>query len=525
MANKQLFSSASVHGLTVPPADATNEAGGVAYRRSPKEALTQFALTGTFGDTYYTNAQAQLDTVMTLAQSVDREYIAKLAVYARKRGFMKDMPAFLLALLSNDPASTRLVFPHVVDNGKMLRNYVQIIRSGMTGRKSLGTALKRLVNQWILDATPERIVAASVGNSPSLADIIRMTHPKARTYEQGALLAWVIGKVTDDQRAKLPAVVLELERFRADPTAPMPDVPFELLTSTPLTPAHWTQIAVQCGWHATRMNLNTFLRAQVFSDPVMVQRIAAKLTDRELVKRSRVMPYQCLTAFLNVDPTLPMPLKLALQDVLDMSLENTPRMDGKQVIVLLDVSGSMSSPVTGYRGTATTKIRCVDVAAMVAAALVKANPNAVVIPFESHVITDFTLNPRDSVATMAQTLAQFNGGGTNCGAALQFCVSRQLKADLIVFISDNESWMDARGQSRSGTAMAAAWQTYKRQFPHTRMACIDLTPYNTTQLSSTIKDVINIGGFSDNVFTLLDQYVNGRWTPEYWVEEVSQTLV
>ena len=57
---------------------------------------------------------------------------------------MKDMPALLLAELSRrDPALMDRVFDRVVDSPRMLRTFVQIVRSGATGRKSLGSAPKR----------------------------------------------------------------------------------------------------------------------------------------------------------------------------------------------------------------------------------------------------------------------------------------------------------------------------------------------------------------------------------------------
>src|SRR5210317_1247535 len=44
----------------------------------------------------------------------------------------------------------------------------------------------------------------------------------------------------------------------------------------------------------------------------------------------------------------------------------------------------MGCPVTGYRGRgATTKMRCVDVAALFAAAILRRNPDSVVIPFDT----------------------------------------------------------------------------------------------------------------------------------------------
>ena len=94
MANKSLFASLT-RGL--PPANAFNEAGGRAYKLEPKHALAQVAATGTFGNAFYSTAETQLDEVLKLIDEVDdNQYLAKLALYAREKAFMKDMPAALL---------------------------------------------------------------------------------------------------------------------------------------------------------------------------------------------------------------------------------------------------------------------------------------------------------------------------------------------------------------------------------------------------------------------------------------------
>src|SRR5258705_13687537 len=108
---------------------------------------------------------------------------------------MKDMPALLCAVLSvKDLELLNAIFPRVVDNGKMLRNFVQIMRSGAVGRKSLGTAPKRLVRDWFESRSEEAVFTASVGQSPSFADIVKMVHPKPNTAARAALYAWFIGR-------------------------------------------------------------------------------------------------------------------------------------------------------------------------------------------------------------------------------------------------------------------------------------------------------------------------------------------
>src|SRR5207253_7878034 len=122
----------------------------------PRQALAQVASTGCFNQTFYATAEEQLDRVMGLCRNVDSKFIARTAVYARERGFMKDMPALLCAVLATkDSALLESIFPRVIDNGRMLRNFVQIVRSGVTGRKSLGTAPRRMVRTWLEQRSDE----------------------------------------------------------------------------------------------------------------------------------------------------------------------------------------------------------------------------------------------------------------------------------------------------------------------------------------------------------------------------------
>ncbi|MDY6993977.1 MAG: RNA-binding protein, partial [Pseudomonadota bacterium] len=123
MANKNVF--ASFRGQQLPVANVRNEAGGQAYQLTPKQALAQYVMTGCLNTTFYAQAEQQLDWVLQYSNQVDAKFIAQLAVYARQQGYMKDMPALLVAVLANkDLKLFSQVFPQVIDNGKMLRNFV-----------------------------------------------------------------------------------------------------------------------------------------------------------------------------------------------------------------------------------------------------------------------------------------------------------------------------------------------------------------------------------------------------------------
>ena len=242
MANKTLFTS--YRGAEILPTDKRNEAGGKAYQLSSKQALAQYVMTGCLNGTFYATADQQLETLLQYCQTVDNQFIAKLAIYARQQGYMKDMPALLTAVLAGkDVALFNRLFSRVIDNSKMLRNFVQIMRSGQTGRKSLGSRPKKLVQEWLARQNDEQLFRAAVGQSPSLADIIKMMHPRPATTNRETLYRYLIGRDTD--KSSLPVVVQQFEAYKQGETEQVPDVPFQMLTALSLGQAEWMAIAQQ----------------------------------------------------------------------------------------------------------------------------------------------------------------------------------------------------------------------------------------------------------------------------------------
>lgn len=515
MVNKAIFKS--YFGKLLAATTATNHEGAAAYALSPREALAQYAVTGTFNDTFYADAGEQLDAVIRLAAQVEPEFLAKVAVYAAEKGHMKDMPVMLLAMLSGLESDAFVrAFPRIVKGGKMLRGFVQVMRSGVTGRKSLGTRPKKMVQAWLDRMTTEQFLYAMVGNDPSLPDVIRMVHPKPRDAERQALYAWAIGKPYDV--AALPAGVKAFEAFKRDGRLPLPPVPFQMLTSLGLSKEQWAEIALKGSWQMVRQNLNTFARNGVFEVEGMAERLAARIADPEAVRKARVFPYQLMVAWQMANQSVPAVIADALQDAMEVAISSVPTIGGN-VVVCPDVSGSMSSPVTGYRKGATSAVRCIDVAALVSASFLRRNRHTRVIPFEQDVV-DVRLNGRDSVMTNAAKLAAVGGGGTNCSAPLRLLAKEKVAVDLVIFVSDNQSWMDARGHGQA-TGMMTEWARIKKLNPAAKLVCLDIQPCGQT--SATGEDVLNIGGFSDAVYGAITSFASGKSGPSGWVRRIEET--
>ncbi len=510
MLNKQLLAAkAQSQDVTI------NAAGGKAHAFGAKHALAQIAVTGTMNDTFYADATSQLDELLARCFDVTPEYIAKTAIYARQHGRMKDTPVLLLAWLAAfDGALCAKVFDRVIDNGSQLRSFVQALRSGAVARKSLGSRPKRLVQAWLERASDESLIHAMVGNAPSLADVIKMVHPRAASVERAALYGYIIGKEVD--AALLPQALRDFEQFKRDPTLPVPKVPFQMLTAQPLTKSHWIAIARCASWTMTRMNLNTFARHGVFDERKLVELVAARIADAKLIEKAHAFPYQLLTTW-QATATLPPEIRDAVRDATDIAVRNVPKLKGS-VAIAVDVSGSMSSPVTGARKGATTATRCVDVAGLMAAAVLAKHPGAIVLPFNDRV-RPWGRPKSNTVIDTAQALAKLLGGGTAISAPIVELNRIGMAPDTVVIVSDNQSWIDHRAGRETETEIA--WRKLRARNPEARLVCIDLQPYTNSQ-SPDDASVLNVGGFGDQVWNVIAGFSHGLPQQAHFVDAVER---
>ncbi len=529
MANKSLFASLTNR---LPRANAINEAGGRAHKLEPKHALAQVAATGTFGNAFYSTAETQLDEVLKLIDEVDdNQYLAKLALYAREKAFMKDMPAALLVALSvRDTELMHRVFDRVVDNGRVLRTVFQMIRSGQfknkagKGRVGLSSSVQRAFQRWLNTASVGKLLSASIGNDPSLRDILRMARPTPKDNARRAMFGWLTDKSIEKwapaTESDLPVEVQSLIAYRNSESEEaqaliaggLDNVRWDLLSDAAKGPTVWAALARKMGPQALRMNLNTLLRHDVLATSAMVDYVADRIADESEIRRGKQFPYQYFAAYLNADDSIPQKIKTALHKAAEIACGNVPELPGP-VVIGLDTSGSMSSAVTGNRGRgATSKMRCIDVAALFAAAILRRNPDSVVIPFDTSAY-DAKIDPNDSILSIAERLAKYGGGGTDCSLPLVAANQKHAKRKFagIVLVSDNESWV---GTGRHGsTGVMTAWEAFvanQRKLAgkeaNPKLVNIDLQPYQTVQACERA-DIMNIGGFSDAVFNVISAFL------------------
>lgn len=498
----------------------TNLAGGKAYDLSAMGKLAQYAVTGISLGVASARPQADTHTLLRLAGKCSSDYVAKVAVYARTSGFIKDAPVLLLAHLSTREDKTwfHRAFPYVCNNVGQVRKLVEVIRSGIVGRRSLGSTIKRAIQGFFESKTAERLFWQAYGNNPSIGDVIKLSHPRPENTEKKALYAYFIDKPYEE--SELPRKVQAFERFkRGENNDIVPDVPFNRLVSLNLTTDQWEYVFRKMTWNQLRFNIVSAARKGLFERPRFVNWAAAKLADPEQIAKQQVLPFSLMKTLIHLESTnnVPQPIVKSMNRAVELSLANAPTFEGN-VEVLLDTSGSMSA----YRvqPTKNSTVSCLQVAAMYASALLAANPdNCTVTPFDTMVHPTSSISTKHSLAQNTKRLMQYGGGNTNISVGLEAILDRHQHGepipDTVIIISDNAGWLDSYRGNPYGTNTFKTWEQIKQINPSAKLICHNVYIDGTTPAPSR-KDILNIGGWNDMVFDMIDiftKYPNaGDWT-------------
>jgi len=76
----------------------------------------------------------------------------------------------------------------------------------------------------------------------------------------------------------------------------------------------------------------------------------------------------------------------------------------------------------------------------------------------------------------------------------------------------------AVGEGR-GTALMAEWSEFRGSNPQARLVCVDVQPNATTQATERA-DILNIGGFSDQVFEVISAFASGQLEADHWIARI-----
>lgn len=460
-----------------------NKSGHSAYSMTAKSKLVTQVLTSFFNENkFYGDNSAEMQETIKSVIATDPKFVANLAVFARREFNMRSVSHILIAYLSHEvngkPYARKAINSVCVrgdDATEIMACYLDLFGKPIPNalKKGIADAMQRF---------DEYTLAKYKGNGKSvkMRDLLCLCRPTPKNEEQSDM--WK--RLLND----------ELETPYTWETE---------LSANGNNASTWENLidSGKVGYMALLRNLRNILNA----NPKNVNKVLDTIQNPEMVKRSKQLPFRYLSAYKELENIGGSRVFDALENAVEASVENMPKLEGTTVIAV-DTSGSMSSAIS-----AKSTVKCYEIAMMLGLIANKICENSIFYTFDTS-IKKHPVSIRNGVLYTTIHSASC-GGGTRMQLPFAAMIQEKINADRVIVISDNE----CNGGYWSKPVQSLADEYRKLTGNDIWVHAIDLQGYGTQQFHGKKTNVI--AGWSEKVFSFIKLAEQGEGNLERTIEQ------
>lgn len=574
LSNKKTPQSAPIPGRETEMAK--NNAGGYTFTITPFQMLERFLILGSDKPTYYSSAQKltkdNAANVRACLQIDGKRTVDLIVAISSEGRAPKNDPALFALAVSATPEfgsqeTAQYAFANlnkVARTGTHLFHFTQYL----DGMRGWGRSVKRAIGQWYTERSANSLAysLAKYGSRDgwSTKDLVTLAHVKTSDEVKAALLAWgAVGGLDalkeqaenwtrsprkyeigqneiSDRRARFqraynvltsdaaPKVIAAFEAAKKATTAKQiaklireGGLTHEMIPTQFKTDAVvWEALLEKMPFMAMVRNLGNMSKCGLLTPLSEASKtIVSRLTDKDLVKQSKIHPLQILLAqgvykqgrgrlgsgVWNVVA----PVVDGLEEAFYAAFANVVP-TGKNIYIGLDISGSMNSEFSPGSG-----ISCAEAGAAMCLVVAKAEKNYAIYGFASGTsgsrwggggaqMVDLGITAKDTLTTVRTKAAKYNFGGTDCSLPMVHATEKGLDADAFVVITDNETWA---GNIQPSQALKQ--YRSERKKPEASLIVMAMTPTEFSIADPKDPYSLDIVGFDSNVPALVTDFIRG----------------
>lgn len=453
-----------------------NKSGHTAYSMKDKEKLVTQVLTSLFGeDKYYGDTTNDLIKTAENVLNNEPKFVANLARYARKEMHLRSVSHALTCLVAHNVNSKQYIKQVVADVVERADDITEILACyiSMFG-KPIPNGLKKALATAMGKFNAYQLSKYSGGNKAvKFRDVLRITHPTPKDKEQEELYKMVLNDT-------LPIA----ERWETE------------LSANGNNKETWEKLIAEnkLGYMAMLRNLRNIINTQ----PNNIDKVFDKLANKEQVLKSKLLPFRFFSAYREVQDLANCTNKVldVLETAIEYSVENLPKLKGKTVIAI-DTSGSMQGRISQK-----SSVQCCDIARLLAIISSKICEEYIIYIFDT-ILRKVTVTSHSGIIQTALSIP-VNGGGTNLSLPLYEMVTKNIKADRLIMLSDNElncGYVNGSWYYRSVTPQTLADKYRNTINKDLWVHAIDLQGYGTQQFIGGKTNIIT--GWSEKVLEFI----------------------
>lgn len=520
------------------PEQVQNSAGGYTFTVDDMARLRRFLVLGTDGTYYVGTADLTKDNaavVLDLARNRTAELVAEVIAISTAGRAPKQNPAlFALAaaasLGDDDGRKAALsALPLVARTGTHLFLFARYVEQF----RGWGRGLRRAVGTWYTTKTVEdlayQVVKYRQREGWSHRDLLRLSHPQTDDDARKRLFDWACGRDAEpNQTAVEPPALHILEGWRRVQSATDPakvagivaehGLSWEMLPDSALnSPVVWEAL-LDKGMPQTALirQLPRLTNLGLLSPlGAHTKQVVAQLTNPDRLRKSRVHPVSVLVALRTYasghgargtqtwTPSRP------IVDALDAGFYaafGAVEPSGKRLMLALDVSGSMTAPISGL------PLTCREASAALALVTAATEESYEIVGFTSAsrsysyrdaALTPLAISPRQRLDDAIHTVSNLPFGGTDCALPMLYALEKNLAVDAFVVYTDSETYAgrvhphEALRQYRQKTGIDA------------KLVVVGMTSTKFTIADPSDPGMLDVAGFDTAVPTLITDFARG----------------
>jgi hypothetical protein len=439
-----------------------NRAGGDAHKQSPELEFVSLILTSFVKDKFYESESNVIERLRNLITRLNPEFVAKSAIYARHEFGMRSVTHIIASELAKHISKNEWAKRFYNKIVKRPDDILEILSYHFGNNQKVSNSMKKGLG-ISMNKFDEYQLAKYKGENRNikLVDAFNILHPKPENDKKDKIFNKLINgelKSKNTWESKISASNGDKEKKKQA----------------------WSELidSGKIGYFALLRNLRNILE----DAPDKIDKVSELLVNKEKIHGSLVLPFRFMTALKVIQRySSSRTLLEAINKAIDISLDNVPEFDGRNLIVL-DVSGSMKFRDGDYGSPA-------EIGALFAMALYKTN-DCDFMTFDSFARYE-NLIPSDSILAMTNQI-NFRGGGTNLRSVFD---TADKPYDRIIILTDGQGWMGR-------TTPARELNEYREKVKsNPYIYNFDLEGYGDMQFPEN--NVFCVAGFSEKVFDVM----------------------
>lgn len=511
-----------------------NNAGGYVYAVGAFKQLERFLLLGSEGGSYYVGEhkltkENAINTIAAIESDGAKAVRTIVEISESGRAVKNDPAIFALALAASaKDAATRALALGSLSKVCRIPTHLFHFLTYVKQFRGFGRGLKRAVGDWYqnqeVDRLAYQVVKYQSRDGWSNADALRLSHPKADSDLRNVLYKWVVDGFSAaaelGQKSKeasvgdwvIPRIVAAFEDAKTADTQMLVqliktyNLSREMLPTEALKePEVWEALLEKMPLTAMIRNLGNMSKCGLLKPLSDASRkVVNALGNREALKEALIHPINLLIALKTYSMghglkgsgqwDVVQPVVDALDDAFYLAFDFVEP-TGKNLLLAIDVSGSMSAQIAGIPNMSAR-----EGAAVMALACARTESEYGIVCFDTRVVASPQITKRMSLKDVARVIP--GGGATDCAAPIRWATEKKIKADCIVILTDSETWAGQFGHP------SQVVRDYRNKVnSNAKVVNVGMVATNCTINDPNDRNSLDVAGFDSSVPEVISNFI------------------